>query len=587
MSRDIRASRAYVELLLKDKGFRQRLASAGAALTKFAKAGAMAGAAIAAAAAGGIAVGVRQFIKLGDTLDKVSQRTGLSVEALSELEHAANQSGAQLGDVEKSVRRVQKSLVDAQRGLKSSRDAFADLGLSVDAVSRMSPEKQFNTVVDALANVEDASKRAGLAQNVLGRSGTALLPMVENMRALRQEARDMGIVTSTKTAQSAARVLDLFSILGKQSRSAFVEVGAAVAPLIETALPVIHRYGRGVIDAIRSAGDFVRENTGSVTAYISGAWQSYIEFIAPVLGGYQEVAYAAFGAVSEMVSGAMGTVRSVVDSAWEAVGGSTGGFLEWLQENVLGTLSLVSFGFKEWRTLVELQGNSVALAIVSTGGKIVHTLGTVIPAWLAWFRDHWFDIWTDVVSFTETVAVNIGKNVAGMWDAIVGALQGKGFDFEWTPLTDGFRSAIKELPKIAERELGPLEQALTDRVGELNDDLAKAYEEHAKEFTATIDRYETAANANAQTLAGGPAGASPESAGAAAAAAVARAINLETTVRDGEFGGRNLARRGADRGLQLQERLLAVAERQAADAKRSADALEGAEGGVAVVGATG
>ena len=53
----------------------------------------------AGAALAGLAIaGIKAFVSLGDSLDKMSKRTGFSVEALGELKFAAEQSGASSGD---------------------------------------------------------------------------------------------------------------------------------------------------------------------------------------------------------------------------------------------------------------------------------------------------------------------------------------------------------------------------------------------------------------------------------------------------------------------------------------------------------
>ena len=51
------------------------------------------------------------------------------------------------------------------------------LGISVSDLQGISPEQQFQLFANALADVDDASTRAALAQDVFGRAGTELLPL--------------------------------------------------------------------------------------------------------------------------------------------------------------------------------------------------------------------------------------------------------------------------------------------------------------------------------------------------------------------------------------------------------------------------
>ena len=105
-SQGIRAGKAFVELGVSDKltaGLRRaqkRLSAFGSGLRSIGTRITGFGAALAAPLAGSLKV----FAAAGDQLDKMSKRTGVSVEALSELGFAAEQSGTNLETFEKGVR---------------------------------------------------------------------------------------------------------------------------------------------------------------------------------------------------------------------------------------------------------------------------------------------------------------------------------------------------------------------------------------------------------------------------------------------------------------------------------------------------
>ncbi|MCL4743595.1 MAG: hypothetical protein KJZ54_15480, partial [Phycisphaerales bacterium] len=209
-AKGIRAGRAFVELGVSDRltaGLRaaqRRLQAFGAGVRSV-------GTRIAAIGTAGLAplaASVRSFASAGDVLDKMSQRTGISVEALSELGFAAEQSGADLQTLEKGVRTLQRSINDAERGLSTATDAFSDLGLTAEQLRGLTPEEQFKLVAEALSRIEDPSKRAALAMQLLGRAGTQLLPLMQNgvrgIEELQEQARSLGLTVSTETAKDAA-----------------------------------------------------------------------------------------------------------------------------------------------------------------------------------------------------------------------------------------------------------------------------------------------------------------------------------------------------------------------------------------------
>ena len=237
-TRGIRAGRAFVELGVSDKlsaglqraqkrlkAFGDGVRAVGTRLT-----------AIGAAGLAPLAASVRSFAKAGDTLDKMSKRTGVSVEALSELGFAAEQSGADLQTLEAGVRVMQRTLNDAERGLATAKDAMAELGLSADALRGLSPEQQFKTLAEALARIEDPSKRAAVAMQIFGRAGTRLLPLIEGgadgIEALQEQARSLGLTISTEAAAEAALLTDTLNILWRTVRQGVFVVGSALAPAV-------------------------------------------------------------------------------------------------------------------------------------------------------------------------------------------------------------------------------------------------------------------------------------------------------------------------------------------------------------------
>jgi hypothetical protein len=172
---------------------------------------------MAAAAAAGFAVrGAAGLIKnsaaAADEIGKMSKRTGLSVEELQRMDFAARLSGSSLEDVERATRRMSGTIIDAQRGMKTAKDAFAALGLTTDNFDGKRPADQLNTLLSALAQVTDKTKQAALAEDIFGRAGTRLLPMLEGgaeaFRALLEERNKLGPLLTPEQIASAERFND-------------------------------------------------------------------------------------------------------------------------------------------------------------------------------------------------------------------------------------------------------------------------------------------------------------------------------------------------------------------------------------------
>jgi len=152
----IKAGRAFVEIGISDKlsaGLKraqQRLAAFGAGARRVG----LRVAAVSAASLVAITGSVRFFARTGDELDKMSQRTGISVESLSQLGFAAEQTGSDLATLVKGTRAMQRATFDLSRGLKTQIDAFGVLGLKYKDLRDLSPEEQFKLIADRLRSEE-------------------------------------------------------------------------------------------------------------------------------------------------------------------------------------------------------------------------------------------------------------------------------------------------------------------------------------------------------------------------------------------------------------------------------------------------
>jgi len=217
------------------------------------------GAAVGVAAVAGVAAfaksSISAFAEAGDEVQKMALRTGFSTVALSELRHAAQLSGTSISSMENGVKRMQRTLLDAEQGLSTAVDAMELLGVNMDDVAGKSPEEQFRIMTEALAGVEDASKRSAIAQQVFGRAGTQLLPMLaagkQGLADMRQEAHDLGIVFDQEGADSAAEYQDSLTKLKGAFQGIQFAIGKALVPVL---IPLIEKFTQVAMIAAQVLG---------------------------------------------------------------------------------------------------------------------------------------------------------------------------------------------------------------------------------------------------------------------------------------------------------------------------------------------
>lgn len=257
---DVRQGRAYVELYVKNSALIKGLADAKRRLMEFGAGIATVGKwmmGLGLAAIAPIAAMVGRFESVGSALNDMSMRTGMSTEALSELSYAASQTGAEIGDVEKAVRKMQKSIADAASGGKAGEEALAAIGLTAADLIGLSPDRQFDLVAEKIGKIADPTMRAAAALELFGKSGTALLPMIADMEALRTRARELGQVMSKEDAAAADALGDALGDLKLTIFNAGNGLSAALAPALTN-------FVLAATNAVKQVKQWAAENAGLI-----------------------------------------------------------------------------------------------------------------------------------------------------------------------------------------------------------------------------------------------------------------------------------------------------------------------------------
>lgn len=244
MAKTVRAGKSFVEVYLDKTKLMRGLKDAKKAVANFASDVRKIGKISLAAGLSLQALGTmaaKRFASVGDTIAKMARRTGIGVEAISELGYAAELSGSSLADVEKAIRRMQRSIYDAGRGLSTATDALTDLDLSFQQLNGLSPDEQFRLIGERLAAIEDPTKKAAIAMSLFGRSGTMLLPMLDNVGELADEAKRLGLTMTADMAMRAEKLTDIFTRLKRSIDMVVINIGSALEPIISSTTETITR----------------------------------------------------------------------------------------------------------------------------------------------------------------------------------------------------------------------------------------------------------------------------------------------------------------------------------------------------------
>lgn len=140
----------------------------------------------------------RGALDMADGLQKASQRISMNVEALQELQHAAGLAGISTGELEGGLERLTRRIGSGAVAYSNADQALTDLA-------------------DRIAAAGSAGERSAIAFEAFGRSGAAMIPLLQGgsaaLREARQEARELGLVFSQDLTDGAAALNDEMSRL--------------------------------------------------------------------------------------------------------------------------------------------------------------------------------------------------------------------------------------------------------------------------------------------------------------------------------------------------------------------------------------
>lgn len=201
----------------------------------------------------GFAAMIKSAIDAADQLNKLSQKIGISVEALSTLRFAAQLSDVSLETLQKGIKGLSQNIAEANTGIGDGAQVFDALGISVRNAdgSMKSTEAVLLQAADVFANLEDGAVKTALAVKLFGKSGMDMIPFLNQGAAgitqLTAEAERLGLKLTTETARSAEAFNDNLTALKASSSS----LGIALA---RDFLPELTNITNAMREAANEAG---------------------------------------------------------------------------------------------------------------------------------------------------------------------------------------------------------------------------------------------------------------------------------------------------------------------------------------------
>ena len=367
-----------------------------------------------------------------DRIDKMSQKLNLSREGFQKWEYVLSQNGVEIENLKGGMKKLTNTLDDAKIGSKTAVESFKRIGISVKDLKDLTPEQVFEKTVEALQKMPAGAEKAALANELLGKSGSELMPLLngtaESVEQLKKQAEEMGLVLDNETIDAGVKFTDTMDNVKRT-------LGAVVAKIGGQVMPVVQKF----LDWIMANMPTIQAVMGKVFEYIGIFVQKAVEifnnYFLPVIKNVVNWVVANWGSISDTMSSVFSTlwgiISPIVDLFTSFVGylmnfqdatnltipilaGLTAGFIAFKAAILIGSIiSTVTAGITALTAAT--QGQSIAQAILNAVMNanpfvlIATLIAGLVAAGVALWRN-----WDTVVA----KAKELMSKIAEVWNSI-------------------------------------------------------------------------------------------------------------------------------------------------------------------------
>ena len=201
------------------------------------------------AAVGAIANGFKKAIEytanLGDEIDKGSKRMNISTHAYQQFDHALQQSGGSVNDLQRGLKNIRQIMTDGEEATGKAAEAFNTLGIDMQKSNGQmkTAEELMNETLMALAEIEDADQRGALVDALFGPNSGGIKPLLEEgkegVKDLLNEADELNMIMSDEDIQKAVEYGDAVANMKKELELLQVDFAKNILPVLTDCVKAI------------------------------------------------------------------------------------------------------------------------------------------------------------------------------------------------------------------------------------------------------------------------------------------------------------------------------------------------------------
>lgn len=379
---------------------------------------------VAGATAGGAALlgMATNAASTGDRIDKMSQKMSLSRKGFQEWEYVLSQNGMEIESLRGGMKKLTKGLDDAKNGSKSATEAFKRIGLSVDNIKNLNPEQAFEATVKALQNMPEGAEKAALANELLGKSGAELMPLLngsaKSVEELKRKARDMGLVLSDDAVNASAKFTDTMDNVKRTLGAVAAKVGVSVMPIIQQFL------------------DWVLANMPTIQSVMTTVFNVIQKVVTTAANIFKDHLLPIIQSVVSFFQNNWGTISGIVSTVFEVVTTIVNGFILFLNQILIPAINeIVAFIGQAWSLISEIISG------------VMEIIKSVISAWVSVVQSLWQQFGSYIIEYTQ----NAWDTIKGVVESVINVIKGiiqvvtSAIKGDWQGVWDGIKTIVTNI----------------------------------------------------------------------------------------------------------------------------------------------
>jgi hypothetical protein len=148
-------------------------------------------------------------IKLGEDLYKLHERTGFTVEGLSEIRLASQLAGVEFDAVGSAITKFEKNLVTASNETSKMGKMMTALGVDITE----GPQKAFEEFLKTANQISDPALKVAAFKEAFGKTGDQMILVAGDMERAERAAKALGLTMNEETARAAKELADNMKLM--------------------------------------------------------------------------------------------------------------------------------------------------------------------------------------------------------------------------------------------------------------------------------------------------------------------------------------------------------------------------------------